>query len=199
MTKKIKSAILACLYLSLSSIASDIPDLRTWHIDEGEANHKFMIEAKGEFRLGFVRSMNYGLSEWYDLRFDPEAKSNLTRRDLGEAANGFQGALFNQVINPHDVIAHIGLAGTRFKDEPRNFKIIENNARRVIVEATYFTMLSSTVTKDFKLKTRYVIYPTGRIYIHNTMIFINDYTLTTWRHATISLMHSDSSLLNTIK
>lgn len=164
-----------------------VPDLRTWHIDEGKDSHRFMIEAKGEFRLGFVRSMNYGLSEWYDLKFDPNAKSNLTRRDLGTSKNGYQGALFNQVINPHDVIAHISLAGTRFKDEPRSLKIIENNTHRVIVEASYFTMLSATVSKEFKLTTRYAIYPTGRIYISNTMTFLKDYTLTTWRHATVSL------------
>ena len=108
-----------CTFISLSALAGDIPDLRTWHIDKGQDSHRFMIEAKGEFRLGFVRSMNYGLSEWYDLHFDPEAKSNLTRRDLGKSANGYQGALFNQVINPHDVIAHISLAGTRFKNVPR--------------------------------------------------------------------------------
>jgi hypothetical protein len=187
MLQKLQIVMLISVLMSLSITASPVPDLQTWHSDEGQDTHRFIIEAKGEFRLGFVRSMNYGLSEWYDLKFDPEAKNNLTRRDLGEKANGFQGALFNQVINPYDVIAHIGLAGTRFKDEPRSFTVIENTPRRVIVEASYFPMLSAIVTKDFKLTTRYVIYPTGRIYIHNTMTFLKDYTLTTWRHATVSL------------
>jgi len=170
-----------------AATAASVPDLKTWHVDEGKGSHRFFIEAEGEFRLGFVRSMNYGLSEWYDLKHDPKAESNLTRRDLGKSANGFQGALFNQVMNPHDVIAHIGLAGTRFKYVPKSLKIIENNARRVIVEAEYYTMLSAVVSKEFKLITRYAIYPTGRIYIKNSLVFKKDYTLTTWRHATVSL------------
>jgi hypothetical protein len=189
----VASRSLACavLFVALGSAAcsraAELPELRTWHVAADTGAHRFFIEAPGEFRIGFVRAMNYGLSEWYDLHHDPDAKSNLTRRDLGKAANGFQGALFNQVINPHDVIAHIGLAGTRFKDVEKTLEIIEDGPLRVIVEASYYTMLSSTVSKEFKLRTRYAIYPTGRIYIRNTLTFEADYTLTTWRHATISL------------
>jgi hypothetical protein len=175
--------LLALTFLTCPLYA--LPKLKTWHEKKGSYDHKFFIEAEGEFKLAFVRGMNYGLSEWYDYNYKPE--HNVTERTLGGHPNGNQSALFNQVMNPHDVIAHIGLAGSVFKDEPKSLKIIENNPLRVIVEATYFTMLSSRITKNFSLTTRYTIYPTGRIYIKNRMDFLTDYTLTLWRHATVSL------------
>ncbi|MCH2176110.1 MAG: hypothetical protein MK193_10335 [Lentisphaeria bacterium] len=178
-------SFLFCICFSVYSV--EVPDLKSWHVDEGGYEHRFYIESPGEFRLGFVRAMNYGPSEWYDLKFDPEAKSNLLRRDLGDGANGFQGSLFNQVINPHDVIGHIGLAGSVFKDEPKTLKVVEANAVRVIVDTEYRAMLSRTCSQEFKLLTRYAIYATGRIYVKNTLLFEEDYTLTTWRHATVSL------------
>lgn len=177
------------LFLFLTTLTNvfAVPTLKTWHENEGKPEHKYYIEAKGEFKLTFVRSMNYGLSEWYDLKNDTEGKRNLTKRTLGKHGNGFQGALFNQVMNPYDVIAHIGLAGTTFKDEPKFLKIIEESEYRVIVETKCYPMLSSKVAKEYALITRYAIYPTGRIYITNTMLFEQDYTVTEWRHATVSL------------
>lgn len=160
-------------------------DLSLREAGEGTDEHTVSIEAPGHFRLAAVRAMNYGLSEWYDLANDPAGKLNILHRPDG--TEGDQGSLFNQVINPGDLIGHIRNIGGQFKDSPRSCVILERNAVRVILQTTYHPMLNRGINTNIILKTTYAIYGTGRIGVENTLASSADQTIELWRNSTLSI------------
>lgn len=150
----------------------------------GTPDHTLYIESPGHFRLAAVRAMNYGLSEWYDLANDPDGRLNILHRPDG--TEGDQGSLFNQVINPGDLIGHIRNLGNMFQEVPRECVVVEKNAVRVILKTSYYPMLNRGINTNLILQTTYTVYATGRIGVENTMSSLTDQTIDMWRNSTLS-------------
>ena len=178
------SLLLFALFISTSHPVQS-QQLTVKEVGGDTIDHVIYVEAPGHFRLGAVRGMNYGLSEWYDLVNDPAGKLNIAHRPDDNEAD--QASLFNQVINPDDLIGHILIAKYLFKDTPRSGRIIEQNPVRVILETEYHPMLSHVSNVKLTLKTTYAIYYTGRIGIVNSMQANVDQGIEMWRNSTISL------------
>lgn len=153
----------------------------------GSINHAVTVESSGQFRLAFEAAYNYGLSTWFDLVNDKGATTDIARDVTAHFRDLKQGALFNQVIFPGDLIGHIISAGKYLPNEAREIRIIESNALRAIVECSYHPMIATKVNRNLKFTTRYVIYPTGKIFITNTMQSLADQSLDQWRNSVVGL------------
>ena len=149
-------------------------------------NHAVIVKSKGLFKLGFENGLNYGLTQWYDLVNDPQAKIDISQNHTGYLPEHAQGALFNQCLNPDDLIGHVVSARNHFKDTPRSIKILENGAVRIVLENSYHPMLGKQ-NKELLFNTRYVIYPTGKIYITNTFTALSSQKIDMWRNSVLGL------------
>jgi hypothetical protein len=144
------------------------------------------IESPHLFRLGFELASNAGLSRWYDLVNDPAGAVCLTATPSIGRSGADQGALFNQVINPGDLIGHARIAGDFHGDIPRALTVLESGAARAVIACTYHPMFS-TVNLSLQFTTTYTIYATGRIGIRNVLTALDNQQITEWRNSTITL------------
>jgi len=155
--------------------------------EDGEGlDHIVTVESRDLFKLGFENGLNYGLTQWFDLVADPQAERDLSQNHTGYLPEHAQGALFNQCLNPHDLIGHVVSARRQFKKTPRSIKVLERGPVRVVVENSYHPMLAKQDT-DLLFNTRYVIYPTGKIFIVNTLTALEMQEITMWRNSVLGL------------
>ena len=148
--------------------------------------HNIQIEAVGRFRLFFEAKKNYGITRWYDLAGDPTASIDLLHNPTDYIPIHAQGAIFNQCLNPHDLIAHVASGGHQHKAIARSIRIIEKGGNRAVLENEYSPMLGR-VNTDLVFNTRYEIYPDGRILVQNTMKARKTQKVTMWRNAIVTL------------
>lgn len=156
-------------------------------IESGKGlEHTIQIEAAERFRLFFVAKKNYGITRWYDLAGDPTASIDLLHNPTDYIPIHAQGAIFNQCLNPHDLIAHVAAGGHQHKAIARSIRIIEKGGNRAVLENEYSPMLGQ-VNTNLVFNTRYEIYPDGRILVQNTMEARKTQKVTMWRNAIITL------------
>lgn len=151
------------------------------------------VESRGLFRLVFEAGDNWGLSQWYDLVNDPSAQTNLTgpgygvSKDISTAEPG----LFQQVFygtKPDDPKLYTRAASHYFPNSPRSFKVLENSADRVVVQATSSPMVNAVgVLSNVTAEVKYYIYPNGKIYVHSVLRVVAAQTAGEWRCATLGL------------
>jgi len=149
-------------------------------------SHVVTIECSEQFRLVFEAAKNYGITQWYDLAGDPAGKRDLLHNPTGYIPMHAQGAIFNQCLNPDDLIAHVASAGSLHKDVPRSFRILSWTPKAVVVVSEYSPMLGKS-NPDLVFTTRYEIHRSGRIDIQNTLRAKSSQTITMWRNAIITL------------
>jgi len=181
-----KTLLLYCGLISYSLFAqAEQIELKLSETGTG-LDHTVIIESPGMFKLGFENGLNYGLSQWFDLVNDPQAKVDISHNYTDYLSAHAQGALFNQCLNPDDLIGHVASAKLHFKDTPRSIKIIESGPVRVIVENSYHPMLGKQ-NKTLLFNTRYVIYPTGKMFIKNIFTALKPQTITLWRNSILGV------------
>lgn len=178
-----KSISLALTFSALSIMAQS-PKLKLSETGEG-SNHQVMVTSSDLFKMGFENNMCYGATIWYDLVNDPEAKNCITKSKSGFITPSAQGALINQVLMPKDFIAHI--ESPYHKKAPRSIEIVEKGSARVIIKNKFRPLFSHNVADNIEFQTAYTIYPTGRIYVKNTLKGIKDSKISLWRNSTITL------------
>jgi len=155
--------------------------------DQGTIDHTVTIESEGQFRLAFEAAYNYGLSKWYDLVNDQSALLDIAQNPTDYIPSHQQGALFNQCVNPNDLIGHVISAKLYLPNLDRSLSIVENTSSRVIIEVGYYPMLGSSNNQNLLFTDRYYIYPDGKIYINHKMRSSIDQTLTEWRNSIIGV------------
>ena len=99
---------------------------------------------------------------------------------------GQSSRIFNQCLNPDDLIAHVTSGGSLHKDVPRSFRILSRQLDEIEVESIYSPMLGKA-NADLVFTTRYKISGSGQIDVHNTMRAKSPQTITMWRNAIITL------------
>jgi hypothetical protein len=156
------------------------------HEDGNGTSRTVTIDCQGRFRLVFEAEKNFGITQWYDLAGDPDGERDLLKNPTDYIPMHAQGAIFNQCLNPDDLIAHVASGGSLHKDVPRAFHILKRNPAGVVVESQYSPMLGKA-NPDLVFTTRYEIDASGRIDIHNTMRAKSPQTITMWRNAIITL------------
>lgn len=150
-------------------------------------DHAVHVESPGLFRLGLDAWMNYGLTSWFDLVNDPEGKTDLLKHPgVTQYHGGHQGTLLNQVIFPDDLIAHVATARTLHGHLPRSVKILEAGAARVVTESDYQPVFSRN-NPNIHLRTRYVIYASGRICATNTLWVDQQQHFDSWDQSVLTL------------
>jgi hypothetical protein len=155
---------------------------------EGQGlSHRVIVESPANFKLVFENGLNYGLSQWFDLHHDPKALIDLTDNPIVPETPNEQGALFNQCLNPDDMIAHVAGARSLFKDVLRSIKIIEQGPLRVILENRHHPMFGRIKNDGLLFKTRYTIYADGKIFINNMLIGLKAQQITMWRNSIVGL------------
>ena len=77
-------------------------------------------------------------------------------------------------------------AKNQFKDVPRSIKILESGPVRVVLENAHHPMLGKK-NEQILFKTRYTIYPNGKIFISNTFSASADQQITMWRNSIVGL------------
>jgi len=184
-----------CLLVGLLSCAQAGPTLTL--TEEGEGlQHTVWVESTGLFRLGFENKLNYGLSVWYDLVNDPEAKLDLAHAPVGGDSpcvgpDGWrqteQGALCNHVLYPVDYHANHYSATWAHPDLPRQLTIHESSPVRCIIDTVCHPVVNNTATRDFEFVTRYVIYASGRLFVQTGMRANKPTEFKEWRVAVIGL------------
>jgi len=188
-------AVLPALWITASASASaNINKPSSWPQnarlilkEQGQKlNHTITVTSPNNFKLGFENGLNYGLSQWYDLYHDPQQTTDLTDNHTNYIPEHEQGALFNQCINPHDLIAHVASAKGLYRYVPRGVKIIENGPIRVVIENRHHPMLGRK-NQTLEFVTRYSIYADGKIFITNTLTASKAQSLTMWRNSIIGL------------
>ena len=177
-------SIVMFFMLTTTALAAPL-SLKTSEQGEG-LSHKVIVESPGNFRIAFENGLNYGLSQWFDLYHDPQALIDLTDNATNYIPYHEQGALFNQCLNPDDLIAHVAGAKNQFKDVARSLTILESGPDKVVLENAHHPMLGKK-NESLLFKTRYTIYPDGKIYIKNTMHAIEPQEITMWRNSIVGL------------
>ncbi|NRA40370.1 MAG: hypothetical protein HRU15_19660, partial [Planctomycetes bacterium] len=86
--------------------ASEFKALKLTEQGEG-LNHRVIIEAPHVFRIAFENKLNYGLSQWFDLSNRQQKDIDISQNHTDYLPIHEQGALFNQCLNPHDLIGHV--------------------------------------------------------------------------------------------
>lgn len=155
--------------------------------NKGSIEHTIVLESLGQFRLAFEASYNYGLSQWFDLVNDPARTINMAYNPTSYIPAHQQPALFNQVINPGDLIGHIISAKIYLRNIPREFRIIERNNVRCVVIASFSPMIGTNYNKNINFEVQYTLYPTGKIYIRSTLQSMDYQEITLWRNSVIGL------------
>lgn len=148
--------------------------------------HTVTVEVPERFRLVFEAKKNYGVTKWSDLCGDPEGKTDLLANPTDYIPQHAQGALFNQCLNPGDLIGHVAAAGGLYKDIPRSIQIVKSLPDRVVINNRYSPMLGE-VNPNLVFTTRYVIQADGRIYIRSTLTAVTAQKITLWRNSIITL------------
>ena len=161
------------------------PQLVVTETGQGTIDHVVTVESPQHFRLGLAAGMNYGISQWYDLVNDPAGSLNIAHRPNDSEAD--QASLFNQVLNPGDLIGHILIAKYLFKDAPRACRILESNAARVRIETEYHPMFGHGINPKLHFRTTYTIYASGRIGIMHSLTADETQVIELWRNSVISL------------
>jgi hypothetical protein len=156
-------------------------------------NRMVTVESTGLFRLVFEAGDNWGLAQWYDLLNDPSAQTNLTgpgygvTKDISTAEPG----LFQQVFygtKPDDLKLYTRAAAHYFPNSPRTFKIPENSASRVVVQAISSPVVNAVgVLSNVTAEVTYYIYPNGKIYVHSVLRTAAAQAASEWRCATLGL------------
>ena len=108
-------------FLSTASVGAD--ELTVKENGKG-LQHTVTIECDARFRLVFEATRNYGITQWYDLAGDPQGNRDLLKNPTDYIPMHAQGAIFNQCLNPDDLIAHVASGGSLHKDVPRSFCIL---------------------------------------------------------------------------
>jgi hypothetical protein len=148
--------------------------------------HRVIVDAPERFRLVFEASKNYGITQWFDLAGDPKAKTDLLHNPTDYIPEHSQGAIFNQCLNPDDLIAHVASAGGLHRDCPRSIQIHQRGSESAVIECSYSPVLGKA-NPDLVFRTHYTITSDGRILVRNTMSSRTDQKLTMWRNAIITL------------
>ncbi|WDE95770.1 hypothetical protein PQO03_08585 [Lentisphaera profundi] len=183
-TARLVTVVFICL-MTFQTVSAKQLELKTSQEGKG-LNHKIIVESPGNFRLAFENGLNYGLSQWFDLKHDPDALFDLTDNATNYIPVHEQGALFNQCLNPDDLIAHVAGAKNHFKEVPRSIKVLERSPIKVVLENSHHPMLGKK-NEGLLFKTRYTIYPDGKIFIKNTLIAIEAQDITMWRNSIVGL------------
>jgi lysophospholipase L1-like esterase len=175
-----------CLLATMIAIqAVSAADLAV-HEDGTGLTHTLTIEVPDRFRIVLEAAKNYGITQWYDLAGDPEGKRDLLRNPTDYIPAHAQGALFNQCLNPDDLIAHVASAGSLHKDVPRSLRMISQSPSKIELESNYSPVLGKA-NPELVFTTRYVITPDGRIDVHNQLRAKSEQEITMWRNAIITL------------
>jgi len=151
-----------------------------------DLDHEVTVEAAKRFRLVFEARKNYGITKWFDLSGDPYGKTDLLSNPTGYIPSHAQGALFNQCLNPGDLIGHVAAAGSVHKDIPRSIRIVGSLPDRAIIENRYSPVLGRA-NPDLVFTTRYVIHGDGRIYVRSTLSAVTAQKITLWRNCIVTL------------
>ena len=132
----------------------------------GGINQMVTIESFRQFRLVFEAQDNWGISQWYDLVNDPNAKTNLT---LAYAVNGpsnpcvKQNGLANVIFyGYHDSSFDSYSAGCSFANSPRSLTVTLNSSAEIILQ----TVAPVSGNNNLVCSVTYYIFPDGRMYIH---------------------------------
>ena len=149
-------------------------------------DHEVTVEATKRFRLVFEARKNYGITKWFDLSGDPAGKTDLLANPTDYIPEHAQGALFNQCLNPGDLIGHVAAGGMRHGDIPRSIRIADSSPDRAIIDNQYSPMLGEA-NPDLVFTTRYVIHVDGRICVRSTLAAATAQRITLWRNCIITL------------
>ena len=170
--------------------------------------HQIHVEIPGKVRVGFENGMGYGLTQWFDLAHDPEAKTDLAHNPVivhpGQRSQWpvddkmyrwlqfiEQGSLINTVYYTPDWHSYIVGLKDKFKNLPRSCAIIEKNAVRVVLESrcvpTYSTAPVDDAGPYAEDTARYHIYANGRILARTTSRFRKEFTAKVVRYGVIGL------------
>lgn len=178
-------SLVICFCIATGSFAATY-GMKSESSGAGSMDHTVTVESLGQFRLAFEAAYNYGMSQWFDLVNDPNAKTNIAREGDGHNPAASQRALFNQAVYPDHVIAHI-ISAAQNPDLPRSLTVVETNPVRTIVVCRYHPLLFHKVVRDLQFATTYVIYSSGKIFIKNTLESLADRELKEWRNSMIGL------------
>jgi len=148
--------------------------------------HAVTVEAPKRFRLVFEAEKNYGITKWFDLCGDPTGKTDLLANPTDYIPQHAQGSLFNQCLNPGDLIGHVAAAGSLHKDIPRSIQIVKSPPDRAVINNRYSPMLGQ-VNANLVFTTRYVIHTDGKIYVRSTLTADTAQRITLWRNSIITL------------
>jgi len=136
--------------------------------------------------LVFEAEKNYGITKWFDLCGDPAGKTDLLANPTDYLPQHAQGSLFNQCLNPGDLIGHVAAAGSLHKAIPRSIQIDTSPPDRAVINNRYSPMLGE-VNTNLVFTTRYVIHADGRIYVRSTLTGVTAQRITLWRNSIITL------------
>ncbi|MBT3375007.1 MAG: hypothetical protein HN742_23770 [Lentisphaerae bacterium] len=148
--------------------------------------HEVTVEAATRFRLVFEARKNYGITKWFDLSGDPVGETDLLANPTDYILLHAQGALFNQCLNPGDLIGHVAAGGSLHKGVPRSIRIVPSPPDRAAIENRYSPMLGD-VNRELVFRTLYVIHADGRIYVRSVLSAAQAQRITLWRNSVITL------------
>lgn len=172
------------------------PGLKLLDNTLGGVNNTVVISSTGLFRLEMEAKYNYGISKWFDTVNDASNKTDLAENTTSYLPTHEQGSLFNQVVNPGDLIGHIISSSRMFAASSRGYEVIESNNVRCVLSTTYHPMIGAKFDNSIRFMTRYVIYPTGRVLIRNGITCENGCSLSEWRNSVIGLGDPSYMTLN---
>ena len=148
--------------------------------------HEVTVEVAKRFRLVFEARKNLGITQWFDLSGDPAGETDLLANPTDYIPLHAQGALFNQCLNPGDLIGHVAAGGSLHKGVPRSIRIVTSSPDRAVIENQYSPMLAD-VNRGLVFQTRYVIHANGRIYVRSVLSAARAQRITLWRNSIITL------------
>ncbi|HMF17463.1 MAG TPA: hypothetical protein VKE98_09670, partial [Gemmataceae bacterium] len=142
---------------------------------------RITVNVPGAYKAVISQESGGGISEFYDLVADPEAKRNLTSRARGLLEIGWHGAEFKSPADqPNCCVKHMlqkdreGLCYDGCRDWPSlwhkdlsaegELEVIEKSPVRIRIQArSCFTWWGQYVDKDLLVTATYTFYSVGRI------------------------------------
>lgn len=163
-----------------------------------DIDRQVTIESKGQFRLRFAASDNWGLDSWHDLVNDPLARTNLLEAEDNSNPTISEPGMFQQVFYgtvPDDPKLYTRAARHFFPNSPRSFNILEAQDKKIVVEATSSPMVNAVgVLSNLVCKVRYEIFPDGKILLESSLSAQNAQFISIWMCGIIGLRDPTSGM-----
>jgi len=162
MRRTVVLIVVVMLFSHLASAGLEVEDTG------GEpAKRKILITSPGVYKAEVWQAASGGISEFYDLAADPEAKRNLARA-LFEV--GWHGAWHIPTKGPDGKVEDKKVGGAlwwpwRGVPEETTLKILEKTPARVRVHVDSVFVPYRSTDKGAKVDCTYTFYPTGKIAI----------------------------------